>query len=123
MDTNALLQTELTRIEEEAATHTHLIIEAQDAFVAAHVLLALLKKHGADEELNVTPLYFTHKVAMILYPGNHSDETLASIHSADIEIIEVRRGFNDDTTKLVLRGYESVEVYVSRNVMDWRNAA
>ena len=123
MDTNTLLQTELTRIEEEAATHTRLIIEAQDTFVAAHVLLGLLKKHGADEELDVTPLYYTHEVSMILYPGNHSDETLSAIRSANIEIIEVRRGFNDDTTKLVLLGYESVEVYVSDKVMAWRKAA
>ena len=123
MDTNTLLQTELTRIEEVAAKQTRQIIEAQDTFIAAHILLGLLKKHGADEELDVTPLYFTHKVSMIIYPGNHSDETLAAIRSADIEIREVQRGFNNDVTKLILCGYEAVDVYVSDKVMDWRKAA
>lgn len=123
MDTNTLIQSELTRIEEQATRETRLFLEAQDSFIAAHVLVELLKKHGADEDLHVTPLYHSHRAEMLLYPGDHSTETVAAIQAAGIEIVEVRRGYNDDVSKLLLRGYDNVEVFVRRNAMDWRAAA
>lgn len=123
MDANPLIQTELTRIEDEARRQTTLFLAAQEAFVAAHALVDRLKQYGATEDLHVTPMYCLDKASMLIYPGRDSAMTVAAIQAAGLEISEVRCGYKDDVSQLLLRGYETVEVYVSRGALDWRAAA
>ena len=125
MDANALIQAELTRIENEAARQTRQLLAAQDSFIAAHVLLDLLKANGADEGLDVTPIYHgdPNGAAMVIYPGFHSDRTVTAIERADLTIDKVSEGFNQDTTRITVLGYPCVEVYVRRSAMEWQVAA
>ena len=123
MDTNALIQAELTRIEEEAARKTAQLLAVQDDYVAAHVLVDLLKAHGAAEDLQVTPIYHQSRPAIVIYPGFCSDKTVAAIERAGVTIDKVCEGFNADTTLIALHGYANVELYVKRSAMEWRTAA
>ena len=84
MDANALIQAELTRIEDEAARQSSQLLAAQDSFVAAHVLVDLLKANGADDGLDVTTVYHNRPngAAMVIYPGFHSDRTVTAIDRA-----------------------------------------
>lgn len=123
MDINSLIQSELSRIEEEAISKTKHFLKATDAFIAAHRLTDLLKQHDADNDLQVTPIYYCESVGMLLYPGGYSTETATAIKSAGIEIEAVMRGYSDEVTRLQLRGYKDVKVYVDRSTIDWRAEA
>lgn len=120
MDINSLIQSELTRIEEEAISKTKQFLEATEAFIAAHRLTALLKQHGADNDLQVTPIYYGESVGMLLYPAGDSTRTASAIKSAGIEIEAVMPGYSDEVTQLKLREYKAVKVFVDRSTMDWQ---
>ena len=96
MDAAALIQDELHRIEERAARETSHLLAAQDAFLAAHRLVALLKTHGAAGDLTVTAIYHSRAASIVLYPSKEYTKTLSAIHSSGIEIVGVRRGYAND---------------------------
>lgn len=123
MDTNTLIQAEITRIEKEAARQIKMLLAAQDDYVAAHVLLDLLKTHGGNDNLHVTPIYHCAKPAMTIFPDYSTTGTVAAIERAGLNIDLVCEGFNDATTRIILRGYANVEVYVKRSEMEWQVAA
>ena len=124
MDANALIQAELTRIEDEAARQSSQLLAAQDSFVAAHVLVDLLKAHGADDDLRVTPIYHAYiGASMLIYPRGDSTKTVAAIERAGLTIDRIREGYNVNVTHIDLRGYAGVELYVHRSAMEWQVAA
>ena len=124
MDANTLIQAELTRIENEAARQSSQLLGAQDRFVAAHVLVDLLKAHGAEEGLHVSPIYhWGIDASFLIYPQGDSAQTVAAIERAGLTIEQVCQGFSDATTRIVLHGYANVEVYVKRSELEWQVAA
>ena len=124
MDANALIQAELTRIEDEASRKTSQLLAAQDSFVAAHVLIDLLNEHGADDDLEVSPMYYSClDTSMLIYPRGDSARTVAAIKRAGLAIDKVSEGYSNDLTRIILRGYAGVELFVRRSAMEWQVAA
>lgn len=119
-----LIQAELTRIENEAVRQSSQLLAAQDRFVAAHVLVDLLKAHGAEEGLHVSPIYHSGiDASFLIYPQGDSAQTVAAIERAGLTIDKVREGYTEKVTHIALHGYAGVELYVNRSAMEWQVAA
>ena len=121
MEKNSLIKTELMRLQEQADNHKRMLLDASEAYIAAHELVDILKKNGADG-LSARPIYLMEKAEMVIHPGDDCVKTIAAIRASGIEISDIRSGYNDSVFQLRLRGYD-VDVYVLRSAVDLKEAA
>lgn len=122
---SAIIQQHLADIEETAARHSANVLKAQDAIIAAHALVDLLKAHGAPEEMDVSVLHLSDKASPIIYPHHKGDDTgtMAAIVSAGLQITDVSAGYKPEISRLSVQGFEPVELFVSASACPWKQAA
>lgn len=125
MDSTAIIQRHLAEIEETAAQHSANVLKAQDAIIAAHALVDLLKAHGAPEDLSVSLCQFHETATPLIYPHRHGGDaaTLAAIDRAGLKIVGAEMGYYEATTRLSIEGHETVELYVSSSACPWQQSA
>lgn len=106
-----LIAAELTRIEEEAARKTKMLLDNQDAYLRMHALIALLVEHGAPQDMRSHVCYHIH-AGMIIYAHDQRDDPEAVLNAVQDTRLPYRiiNGFSAETRYAIVEGYEDVEI-------------